>query len=281
MASSPVSPAALSAASAAAVRPPWGCRSLRAGSEDHRRLHFPCSGRRLELEERVGHVSREVPLPDRHLVLRHSVFGLVGDHELPRQRLRARVDPELPVDRLLLERQVVASDAAHVVDAEIDAALDAPHQPVVDVGVEKVRERDHHPRPIQGRVHGPVERRGRLHPHVDVLRVVENRERLAVVPDAAVDGVTGRGAGRAVRTPERHVAAAGELDAREVLRHFVVDLLGLERERLRRREKVAHLPDELDHPRLDETRGCRGRRHGRRGGSSAKRPGPAAGRRRV
>ena len=212
-------------------------RSAPAGGEDHRQLHLSRSGGGSNSEQLVGHLRREVPLADRHLVLRHLVFGLVGDHQLPGQRLRARVDPQLPVDRLLLEGQVVARDAGHVVDAEVDPALHAAHQVAVDVGVEEVRERDHHPRPIQGRVHGPVDGRRHVHPDVDVLRVVEHRDRLPVVPDAPVHGVARRGAGQAVRTPQRHVAAAGELDAREVLRHLVVDLLGLESERLRRRRE--------------------------------------------
>ena len=128
---------------------------------------------RSERENRVGQLRLQVPLANRHGVLRHFVLGLVRDDQLARQRLAARVDPELPVDGRLFERQVMARHARGFVNPQVHASLDVAHQPVVHVGIEEVGERDHGARLVEHPIELLVDRRGYRATGPDVLLAVE------------------------------------------------------------------------------------------------------------
>ena len=201
----------------------------------------------------VRQLRLQVPLADGHRVLRDFVLRLVGDHQLARQRLPSGIDPDLPVDGRLLERQVVARHTCRLVDAQVHTTLHVTHQPRVDVGIEEVPERDDRAclleDPIKGLVDG--RRYGAARPHV--LLFVVGCEHLSVVPERPMHGVARRIADEAIGTPHRDAAQVRELSPGALVRHFVVDLLGFERKRASAGKPLAHLPHELVGPGIDET----------------------------
>ena len=86
-------------------------------------IDLPHAGRGLELKHLVAQLGVDVPAVHEGGVLRLVCLLLERDHEFTRKRLVARVDPDLPVQILLPEREVMALHLAHVMQADIRAAL--------------------------------------------------------------------------------------------------------------------------------------------------------------
>ena len=102
---------------------------------------------------------------------------------------------------------------------------------------------------------------GGLDGHVGVVLLVQDRDRLAVVPGGAVEGVAGGVGRQAVRAHDRHPAEVRELRLRLAVRDLVEGLLRLEREPRELGQELAHLLELLVGARLDGPR--RGRSDGR------------------
>src|SRR5271166_5685809 len=71
--------------------------------------------RQLELKQIVAQLGVHVPAVDECSILRLVYLPLEGDQELARQRLLAGLDPDLPIQKPLPERQVMALHLTHVV----------------------------------------------------------------------------------------------------------------------------------------------------------------------
>ena len=197
--------------------------------------------RRLEREEPLGHRGLQVPAPDDGAVLRLARLLHVADHQLAGQRLLAGVDPDLPLDRVLGEREVVAGDARGLVDAQVAPVGHARHEHGVGIGVEEIGQRQHDPVLVLELVEGRVDRPRGLDRGVDVVLLVEQRHRPAVVPGGAVERVAGRVGRHVVRSLHRDPADVGQLSAQLAVGELVEGLLRLQGE-------VGQLGQELAHP---------------------------------
>ena len=215
------------------------------GVQRHRAL------RRFELEERVVELRVEAPAADGGRVLRSARLLGVRDEDLPRQGLLSGVDPDLPVDRLLREGEVVAGDAGGLVDAQVLPVDDALHERRVGIGVQDVREGNHDPVLVRQLVQDAVDGGGHLDGQVRVVVLVEGGQGLAVVPDGAIEGVAGGVGGEPGRPLDGHAPEVRELDAGRAGVDLVEGLLGLQREARRLGEERAHLLQELVGPGFD------------------------------
>src|SRR5271166_5248887 len=141
------------------------------------------SRRQIWREHRLGDARREIPIGEHRGELRLAGLSLVGNDQLAGRQLWSRVDPDLPVDILLYEREGVTASAVHVVETQIDPILQLPANALVRVVVQEIRQRRgevdlrkqlaQHCVDIRCRRRGRIERRGRI----------VQRDRLAVVPE--------------------------------------------------------------------------------------------------
>src|SRR5271166_1579182 len=95
-------------------------------SNDWRERDLLRPWRQVRGEHRLGDAGGEVPIREHRGELRLTGLRLVGDDQLAGGWLRPAVDPDLPVDVLLHERERVAASAVHVVETQIDPILQLP-----------------------------------------------------------------------------------------------------------------------------------------------------------
>ena len=210
--------------------------------------------RRLELEERVVELRVEAPAADGGRVLRSARLLGIRDQDLPRQALLSGIDPDLPVDGLLGEGEMMAGHAGGLVDAQVLPVDDALHQRRVDIGVQEVREGNHDAVLVRQLVQDGVDGGGHLHGQIRVVVLVEGGQGLAVVPDGAIERVAGGVGGEPGRPLDGHAPEVRELDAWRARVDLVDGLLGLQREARRPGEERAHLLHELVGPGFDHAR---------------------------
>ena len=156
------------------------------------------------------------------------------------------IQPEVPVDGLLLVRQVIASQVADRLDV-YPATLDVGrHQRVVGGRVQQVRRR-HLDGVLRGQVvQRFVERRGHRATSPDLVGVRHHRQLLAVVPPGSIPIALGGErdrVGPAYHHPPRHTRLH-LLSCLDLLAHFV----GGVREGLKTAEGLAHFLEELVTP---------------------------------
>ena len=165
----------------------------------------------------------------------------IADDELARQGLLARVDPDLPFDGVLREGEVVARDARRLVDAQVAPVGHALHQHGVGIGVQEVGERQHDAVLVLELVERRVDRRRRLDRGVDVVLLVEHRDRPAVVPGGAIERVARRVGRHVVRALHGDPPDVRQLSPELAVGELVERLLRLQREVRQLREELAHL----------------------------------------
>ena len=84
-------------------------------------LYFFKIGGGGEGETAVGKVWRKIPVVESSDELRGGVFVFVGDQKLSRNRLLSRLNPDLPVDMIIGEEQMVAFDVVDRFRTHIEA----------------------------------------------------------------------------------------------------------------------------------------------------------------
>src|SRR5215471_14110619 len=136
-----------------------------------------------ELEGRAGQLDVGLPMrqPDRELGL--ALHRLRGDDVAPRKRLRAVLDPDLPVDLVSFESKVIDG---HTIDGFPADELAPSHllgEDVIRMAVQKVGSRGLEVVLFARQIDGGIELGRRGHGSVGVVGLAVERHGLAVVPE--------------------------------------------------------------------------------------------------